>query len=79
MLTTLAEGRGCEDSDDKDHAKGPEILCDLSLDKVHATITLRSEHTEDNITASKFVLDAAQQAAKISQLEMWPLTLRFGT
>ena len=31
MLTTLGEGRGCEDSDDKDDAKGPEILCDLAL------------------------------------------------
>ena len=33
MLTTVAEGRGGEDDDEKDHTRGPDILCDLSLQK----------------------------------------------
>ena len=69
MLTTLAEGRGCDDTEDKDRRKGPEIVCDLSLDKVHAAITMRIDKAEDTDAGSKFVINAAQQAAKISQLD----------
>ena len=69
MLTTVAEGRGVEDDDEKNHTRGPDIVCELSLQKVHAAIALSSKDSEDNSASSRFVVEAAQQAAQISQLD----------
>ena len=48
MLTCLAEGRAGDDDDEKDRRKGPEILCKLSLNAIHDSVTLRTRtHNDD--------------------------------
>ena len=69
MLTTVAEGRAIEDDDEKNHTRGPDVVCELSLQKVHAAIALSSKDSADNSASSRFVVEAAQQAAQISQLD----------
>ena len=72
MLTCLAEGRGREDEDEKDHSKGPDIVCSLSLDAVHDAIALRSKADvdEDESYTQKLVIETAQRAAQMSQLSV---------
>ena len=65
MLTCMAEGHGGEDEADKDLTKGPEIVCKLSLDAVHASVTLRKRTagSEDSSHMETSVIRAAQPSA----------------
>ncbi len=70
MLTCLAEGRGGDDEDEKDRRKGADLLCHLSLEAVHAALTLRTRTTkeEEQSQTERLVIRTAQQAARLSQL-----------
>jgi hypothetical protein len=70
MLTCLAEGRAGEDEEGTHAAKGPDLVCKLSLDEVHAAVTLRAKakaSSEQSYT-EQLVIRTAQQAAALSQL-----------
>ena len=72
MLTCLAEGRAGDDEEDKDRKKGPDIVCQLSLETVHNAVTLRTQSTvSDNQShTERLVIRTAQQAAHLSQLSV---------
>ncbi len=70
MLTCLAEGRGGNDEEEKDRRKGADLLCHLSLEAVHAALTVRTRtrKEEEQSHTEKLVVRNAQQAARLSQL-----------
>ena len=70
MLTCLADGRAGDDEADKNVAKGPEIVCKLSLDAVHAAVALRTNTTpvDEQSKVEQLVIRTAQQAANLSKL-----------
>ena len=70
MLTCLAEGRAADDDEENNRAKGPAVVCNLSLADVRSAVTLsdtRISANEDSYV-SKLVLETARRAVDLTKL-----------
>ena len=69
MLTCLAEGRGLDDDAEKNRAKGPAVVCNLSLKTVHEAVKLRDTNKDSKDGhVTRLVTQTAQKAVTLSQL-----------
>ena len=76
MLTCLAVGRADDAEDDKNLAKGPAVMCDLTLEGVHTAVTLSEKQcgVEKQMVAnnetyvSKLVMATARRAVELTKL-----------
>ena len=70
MLTCIAEGRGADEEEERGLGRGPAVVCKLSLDHVHAAVTLsdkQSEAIEGNYV-SKLVVETARRAVELAKM-----------
>ena len=72
MLTCLAEGRAADDDEEKSRAKGPAVVCNLSLASVHAAVALPTKGIvpSDDSYVSKLIMDTAKRAAELTKLNV---------
>ena len=70
MLACLADGHSFED-DEEGRAKGPSVVCPLSLHDVHQAVLLRTDRRNETETnGAKLVTQAAKQAVDLAKLHL---------
>ena len=69
LLTCLAEGRGGDDDEENNRAKGQAVVCNLTVAGVHEAVALSEVRTEENIV-SKQVLETAKRAVALTRLNV---------
>ena len=68
MLACVADGHSSQDEED-DRAKGPNVVCNLSLADVHNAVLIRADWSSATDThVTKAITQTALQAVKLSQL-----------
>ena len=69
LLTCLAEGRGGDDDEENNRAKGQAVVCNLTVAGVHEAVALSEVRSEGN-TVSKQVLETAKRAVALTRLNV---------